>query len=191
MDKIKVPLMSGGSLEVKFPTDEQWKARQKQRRIIVRSLGRGQSQTEVSGGEDFDLALLGEISGGADGVDAAEAALILNQLQWTNVDDVVRQDGGFLVTLRSSWGSIVEYLLVGLTAKQVAAYRRASVTLIDLPHGQQQIKTNMQPAADLFDALCPAHKGIPIVHKVPVVSAVVGELDALMEPSAEGFQKGS
>lgn len=189
-EKITVKMLDGKSLDVTFPTDEQWKERQRSRKITVRQLGRGQSETKVSDGDDGDLALLAAISGGPNGFETAEASMILNQLSLATVDEVERDGDEFKVSLRTYRGE--SQITVKMpSAKQVLGYRRSFVRLIDLPYNQQEMKLNIQAAADLFDELCPEQKATSIVHKVPVVGAVVAEIDRLLEPSSEGFPKGS
>ena len=80
------------AIRLRFPTDEEWIERQKRRKVLIKQLGRGVSETIVSGGEDADAALLAKIREveGPD-VDAFEASRVIEQLSQADVDDVVQE----------------------------------------------------------------------------------------------------
>jgi len=187
MDKITVNILNEHGtreISVSWPTDEQWIKRQRARRILIKQLGRGASETDVVGGADIDLNLIQEISG-EDGFSSDDAGMVLNQLSSAAVENVTRDGAMFLVRLRTCKGAM-EFKLKTPSAKQIMDYRRAFVRLIDLPYGQQEIRTNLQAAAELFDALCEA-KQTPIIWKTPVIAAIATELDRMLEPSREDF----
>ena len=48
------------TVRVRFPTDEEWIDRQRRRKIIVKQLGRGVSETIVANGEDVDCRATGQ-----------------------------------------------------------------------------------------------------------------------------------
>src|SRR3974390_2305440 len=73
------------TVRVRFPTDDEWVERQRRRKVIVKNLGRGISETMIPNGEDIDAALLGKIRTGEDPeVDAFEAQKVVEQ--WANRD---------------------------------------------------------------------------------------------------------
>jgi hypothetical protein len=49
------------TMRVRFPTDDEWLDRQKKRKVIVRQLGRGVSETTIPDSQDADAALLAKI----------------------------------------------------------------------------------------------------------------------------------
>ena len=49
------------TITVRFPTDAEWVERQRRRKIIVKQLGRGVSETVVPGSEDADAELLAKL----------------------------------------------------------------------------------------------------------------------------------
>lgn len=51
------------TVRVRFPSDDEWTARQRRRKVIVKNLGRGMSETTVAGGEEVDAALVAKIRG--------------------------------------------------------------------------------------------------------------------------------
>ena len=46
------------TVRVRFPSDDEWIARQRRRKVLVKQLGRGISETTVANGEDVDAALV-------------------------------------------------------------------------------------------------------------------------------------
>jgi hypothetical protein len=82
---------------VRFPSDEEWIERQRRRKVIVKDLGRGASETTVVHREDADAALLAKIRTEQDGpeVDPFEAAKLIDELATCEVDDVVPVGEGF------------------------------------------------------------------------------------------------
>jgi hypothetical protein len=46
------------AVRVRFPSDDEWIGRQRRRKVLVKQLGRGVSETTVANSEDVDAALL-------------------------------------------------------------------------------------------------------------------------------------
>jgi len=68
------------TIRVRFPSDEEWTERQRRRKVIIKQLGRGVSETIIANGEDADGALLAKIrvpEENALEVDAFEASRII------------------------------------------------------------------------------------------------------------------
>jgi hypothetical protein len=100
---LKIPGPSGGKvIGVRFPTDEEWTERQRRRKVILKQLGRGVSETSMSGGEEVDAELLDKIraDGGHPPVDQYEASRLVQSLAECEVDDVVPGGDSFQVSLR-------------------------------------------------------------------------------------------
>jgi hypothetical protein len=92
-------------VRVRFPTDEEWIDRQKRRKVIVKQLGRGVSETTIPDSAEADAALLAKIrvpEENAPEVDAFEASRIIEQLSQADVDDVVQVGDGFHVTMAAA-----------------------------------------------------------------------------------------
>ena len=49
------------TVRVRFPSDDEWAERQRRRKVIVKQLGRGISETTIPNGEDIDAAMLAKI----------------------------------------------------------------------------------------------------------------------------------
>src|SRR5512141_792509 len=96
------------TVKVRFPTDEEWTERQRRRKIIVRQLGRGISETVIPNSEDVDAALFAKMRvGEGPEVDPFEASRIIEQLSQVDVDDVVTEAGAFRVSMRVPGGLTV------------------------------------------------------------------------------------
>ncbi len=177
------------TVRVRFPTDEEWNERQRRRKIIIKSLGRGKSETTVSGGEDADLALLEKIRLEDDScveVDQYEASRSVEQLSQAEVDDVVHLSGSFRVTTRVL-GATTTHLLRTPSAKDVIDYRRSFARVIDLPYGRQEVTINMAAAAALYKKTCEATEryagAVPVIHQAVAVKAAIDALDEVLEDS--------
>jgi len=176
---------------VRFPTDEEWIERQKSRRTIIRQLGRGMTETDVRGGEEADAALLASIRvGEGPELDPYEAARVIDRIGQADVEDVRREANSYRVALRVPGGETV-HLLKMPTQRQIMEYRRSFVRLVDLPYGHQELRINMAAAGALYDELAEAAEGyagaVPIVHKVPVLQAVIQELEMEIDGGADFF----
>jgi hypothetical protein len=113
-------------LRVRFPTDEEWIDRQKKRKVIVKQLGRGVSETTIPDSQDADAALLAKIRVPEENppeVDAFEASRVTEQLSQVDVDDVAQVGDGFRVTMRVLGGTVCHVLRMP-SAKDVFEYRR-------------------------------------------------------------------
>lgn len=54
------------TIRVRFPSDDEWIGRQRRRKVLVKQLGRGISETTVANGEDVDAALVAKLCEGED-----------------------------------------------------------------------------------------------------------------------------
>jgi len=195
---VRIPGPDGGkTVRVRFPSDDEWTERQRRRKVIIKNLGRGKSETTMPGGEEVDAALLEKIrtDDGQPAVDSYEASKIIQELSECDVDDVVSVGDAFRVTLRVP-GATTAVLLRMPSAKDVAEYRRGFWRVIDLPYGRQECMINLRVASDLFKKFVQAAEGyigdIPIIHQVVAVKAAVDALDfAFAEDRDANFPQGS
>ena len=66
------------TVRVRFPSDDEWIERQRRRKVVIKQLGRGVSETIVANGEDVDAALVAKIrSDPAPEIDAFEAVKVV------------------------------------------------------------------------------------------------------------------
>jgi len=174
------------SIEVRFPTDDEWTDRQRRRKITIKQLGRGVSETILGNTEDVDAALLAKIrvqEGAASDVDPFEASRIIEQLSQAEVDDVVQAGDAFRVTLRVLGGT-VSHMLRMPSAKDVFEYRRGFARVLDLPYNRQELTINLAAAGALYKKLVVSTEGYagdgeaPIIHQAVAVKAAIDALDA-------------
>lgn len=172
------------TVRVRFPSDDQWAERQRRRKVIIKNLGRGVSETIIPNAEDVDAALLAKIrieeETPAD-VDAFEAVKCMEQLAQAEVDDVIHVGDAFRVTTRVLGGTTV-HLLRMPSAKDVFEYRRGFARVLDLPFNKQELTINLRAAAELYEKLVQATEGyvgnVPIIHRAVAVKAAIDALDA-------------
>jgi len=177
------------TVRVRFPSDEEWAERQRRRKVVIKQLGRGVSETIIGNAEDADAALLARISDGeGPEVDPFEASRIIEQLSQAEVDDVVQAGDSFRVTLRVL-GGVVMHLLKMPSAKEVFEYRRGFARVLDLPYNRQELTINLAAAGTLYKKLITATEGYageaPIIHQAVAVKAAIDALDAGFQENAD------
>jgi hypothetical protein len=179
------------TIRVRFPTDEEWIDRQRKRKVIVKQLGRGVSETTIPDSQDIDGALFAKIRVGEDEgpvVDPFEASRVIEQLSQAEVDDVASIGDGFRVTLRVLGGTVTHELRMP-SAKDVFEYRRGFARVLDLPYNRQELVINLAPAATLFKKLIQSSEGyagdVPIIHQAVAVKAAIDALDAVFQETGD------
>jgi len=177
------------TVRVRFPSDDECAERQRRRKVIVKNLGRGISETTIPNGEDIDAALLAKIRTEEEPeVDAFEAQKVIEQLVACDVDDVVLEGDAFRVTLRVLGGTVT-HLLRMPSAKDVSQYRRGFARLLDLPFSRQELTINVRAAGDLWKKLLDSTEGyvgdVPVVHQAVAVKAAIDALDASFQEDRE------
>ena len=170
------------TVRVRFPSDDEWIERQRRRKVIIKQLGRGISETIVGNGEEVDAALGAKIrSEPAPEIDAFEAVKVVEQLSTAEVDDVVSEGDSFRVTTRVLGGSTAHVLNMP-SAKEVFDYRRGFARVLDLPFGKQELTINIAPAGALYKKLVASAEGyagdVPIIHQAVAVKAAIDAMDA-------------
>ena len=173
------------TVRVRFPTDDEWIERQRRRKVLVKQLGRGTSETTVVNREDADAALLAKIRTEQDGpeVDPFEAAKLIEELATCEVDDVVPVSEGFRVTMRVL-GGMTTHVMKTPSAKDTFEYRRGFVRVLDLPFGRQEMTVNIAAVAAFYKKLAVSTEGyagdppvVPVIHQAVAVRAAIDALD--------------
>ena len=179
------------TVRVRFPHDEEWIERQRKRKVIVKQLGRGVSETTIPNSEDADAALLTKIrvpEENAPEVDTFEASRLIEQLSQAEVDDVIQAGDSFRVTLRVLGGTVT-HLLKMPSAKDVFEYRRGFARVLDLPYNRQELIINLAPAGALYKRLAQSAEGyageVPVIHQAVAVKAAIDALDAAFQETAD------
>jgi hypothetical protein len=169
------------TLKVRFPSDDEWTERQRRRKVTIKQLGRGVSETIVANGEDVDSALLEKIREGDEPeVDPFEAVKVIEQLSLAEVDDVVPDADSFRVQLRVL-GAVTTHVLKMPSAKDVFEYRRSFARVLDLPYNRQELTINIAAAAALYKKLAVTTEGyaadVPVIHQAVAVKAAIDAMD--------------
>ncbi len=170
------------AVTVRFPSDEELVDRARRRKIIIKQIGRGTSETVVPEAEDVDAALFEKIrEGEGPDLDVYEASQIIEQLTECEVDDVLPDPEGFRVVLRVP-GATTAIVLRMPTAKEIIHHKRSFAKVLDLPYNRQSVTVNLQAAADLFVALKKRVENyagaVPINHQAVAVKAAIDALEA-------------
>lgn len=169
------------AVSVRFPSDEEWTERQRARKIVTKSLGRGMLKSDVPGHKEVDEAFVRKIKVDGPDVDCYESMTIAGVLSQCDVTDVEREDGGYRVRMAVPGGE-VSVLLRMPTAREIYAFRREYVSAVELPHGKSSTSVNLEAAARLFDALSGETTGyagpVPIIHKEAALVAMIAEFES-------------
>jgi hypothetical protein len=171
---------------VRFPTDEEWALRARARKILIRRLGRGVSETIAPEPSEADVRLYQAIAlNGAPAMTPAEAVRVLEAIGVTDVTDV-RMTGADAEVDMTVAGSTVMHALRMPSADQVVTFRRQAFRMLDLPYNQQELRVNADAGAKLYDQLGGKSddyvNGIPAVHKDAAVRAVIEYIDRNLGP---------
>lgn len=177
------------TVRVRFPSDEEWAERQRRRKVVIKQLGRGVSETIVANGEDVDAALLGKIRDGADPeIDPYEAMKVLEQLSQAEVDDVTPAGDAFRVSLRVLGGTTTHVLRMP-SAKDVFDHRRGFARVLDLPYNRQELTINLASAGVLYKRLLQTTEGyagdVPLIHQAVAVKAAIDALDTAFQETGD------
>ena len=127
---------------VRWPTDEEWGAHRRQRRIVQRQLGRGATESEMDTG-DADAKLYEVIKlNGAPPLSAAEASRVVETIGLCDVMDVRLNAEDAEVDMQTSQGRVKHTVRIP-TIDQVRAMQRTT-KYVTLPHNRTEVRTNLE-----------------------------------------------
>jgi len=184
---------TGGSPQevvLRYPTDAEWIARAKARKLIIRRLGRGVSETVLPEPGEAEVKLYQAIAiNGAPAMTPAEAQKVLETIGNCDVIGVELEDNDAEVEAVILNGRVKHRMKLP-TADQVVKFRRSAFRLLDLPFNQQQLVVTPEAGARLYDE-CGGKsddypKGIPAIHKDAVARAVIDFTDRSLGPRDDG-----
>jgi len=149
---IAINLRTPGGLKtvrVRFPSDDEWITRQRRRKVLVKQLGRGISETTVANGEDVDaalVALIQEKPGNSDApeIDPFEAMKVVGNIKVPGGPDCmdITPDGKELwVTKLEMSAHAVPITYEGKNGKQYVAITAAGASALDdpMPTGSEAV----------------------------------------------------
>jgi len=176
-----------GPVVVRWPSDQEWTARARGRKILQRRLGRGVTEMVQPEPSDVDLAFYDKIKlNGGTSLTKAEAALVGDTLAACAVTNVELEGDTATVTATVLTGQVKLRLAIP-TAAQTVTFRRAAYRLLELPFNTQEIRMNPDAGARLFDE-CKGGSDdytggvIPGIHKDAAVRAVIEQLERNLGP---------
>lgn len=170
---------------VRFPTDAEWADRAAAQRTVIRSIGRGRSETEILNGAEVDRELFVKIllSENAAAFDDAEASAVIGRIARCEAGEAEHDGSQVRIPLSTAAGDTTHFMKVP-SQKQVLDYGKAAVRLVEGRH-RQELRLNVVPAGTLYDALvaapaCNSSLGpayvdgvVPIIHKQAVIAELV------------------
>jgi hypothetical protein len=170
---------------VRYPTDEEWTALQREHRVITKPHGRGKSRPKVNRqvSEPVMVALANalRIDGeGAIEISAAEAKAIIEVLAKCDVIGIQAVHGGFRIETVVMGGQHTAHILCRPELAEILQYQANYRSVVRLPHGQQETTLHLKAFGILYDALVLATEGysgaIPIFHQHHVITALLEEI---------------
>jgi len=174
-------------LEMRWPTDQEWDVRQRARKHIMRSLGRGRFVTEnpMPGPQDLELYNAIRVNGAGD-LTMGEAEFVLNILAQCDVTNVAVDGNQVSVEMSVPTGTVTHHLRLP-SIDQIQSFRRAASKTIELPHGVNEIRTSIMPGAQLYDA-CGGRSDdyadgvVPALHKDAAVRLTIAHIQSEFGP---------
>jgi hypothetical protein len=187
--EIGIYLASGAqSVTVRWPTDQEWAARARWRKIMVRRHPRGATEHQPPPPSEKDVALYEKVAlNGVATVTKGEAHQIFDRLAVATVTGVEIEGHYAIVDLIVYTGETVRHRVKIPTADQVISMRAAALHMLDLPYNQQQLTIHLEPSARLWDD-CQgssedyANGVVPAIHKDAAIRAVIDYLDHNLGP---------
>lgn len=175
---------------LRWPSDEEWADRHRQRKIVIRNVGRGVSETEIDSADaDLKLYQLARLNGAPE-LTAAEASLVIRAIERCEVTEVVLDGEEATVTMQVAGGKVT-HRIQQPTADQVIRMQRAASRLFSAPHNTSQMRMYLEPPAKLWDE-CKGSSddyttAVPALHKDAAIRAVVEQIN--LEMSAGDDEK--
>jgi hypothetical protein len=176
------------SVVVRWPTDEEWTANRRQRKVMMQSLGRGvNEQIPVdSGAADLKLYELIKLNG-APPLTGGEATRVVDAIAACDILGVDLGAADADVQLQIITGGARHFLKVP-TIDQVTAMQKTT-RMLNLQYGRFELRANIEASARLWDACLLKVEGyagsVPIIHKDAAIRAVIQAIEQEVMPKHE------
>mgnify|MGYP007083426123 CR=1 FL=1 len=169
----------------RWPTDQEWAARQAKRKIVQKNIGRGQTEIVQSDYSAVDLDLYQKIrQDGAPDLDEFESSDLIGRLAMCEVTGAEVAGSEIRVECLTPAGPAVHVLGMP-SAKDRFRYAQSYLKPRDLSFGRQEITIHLAAPAELYDANIRQSEGyaspVPIIHKAAVVSAALQAVQELLD----------
>lgn len=166
-------------ITVRFPSDEEWAAHRHRSRMMMRQLGRGASEMEndttVADGKLYEAIKLN----GAPPLSPGEATSVVRAIAKCEVTRVDLGTDEAEAELQILTGRVKHTVRIP-TMDEVRRLHR-STRYITLPYNCQEVKTNLDAAAALWDSCGGKAEGyagpVPNLHKDAVIRQVIQEIE--------------
>lgn len=195
---VHITLLSGDGpkdVTLRFPTDEEWSDRQRRRKIIIKQLGRGVSETMLPDSSDLDLEVVSKLlEPDSAPIDGFEATRILDQLSQCEIDEV-QPEGLTINVLMRVPGGLTSHRLRIPSARDIMEFRRSFARVLDLPYGRQELTLNLPAAGLIYSKLAQSSVGyasasVPIIHQAAAVRALIERLEAGISSNGDAGPNG-
>lgn len=176
------------SIVLRWPSDQEWDQRTRSRKVFIKRLGRGVSETTIDSVE-ADAKLYAQIKEPASpDLSPAEANRIIEAIGTCEVLDCELNGAEAAVTLQTMTGETKHQLRIP-SADEVLFFRRGAVRMLEHPYGKSEIRQNLDSGAKLYDACHLSAEGyangIPSLHKDFAIRAVIEAVDRELRPQGD------
>jgi hypothetical protein len=174
-------------ISMRWPTDEEWGERHRTRKIQIRNLGRGITETDVDTA-DADLKLYRSVRlNGAPELTAAEASMVVKTIERADVSGVVIDGEEAAVTMQVLGGTVTHRLQLPTADQVIKMQRGASRMFSSSQRNASTVRMYLEPTAKLWDECQGRGEGyagaVPSLHKDAAIRAVVEQISIEMSPS--------
>ena len=179
------------NVAIRWPTDNEWAEHARKRKVIMRMLGRGNSQTDVDGAQaDFNLAMAIKLDGVPD-LTLGEAKTVIDLISKCDIHQVHMGDVEAEIELRVLTGHVKHVLKIP-NMDQVIKFEKVNQSAILRANGIQDVRFNVAAVADLWDECggrgTEGYKDglVPNIHKD---GAFRGVIRAVQEEVSAGYDE--
>ena len=176
------------NIVVRWPTDEEWIAHNKRKRIVQTNIGRG-VHTSVQDTGEADLKLYESIKlDGAPPLNTDEATYIIELIARCEVTslEVGAEEAAVQLTLVK--GAEAKHAMRIPTIGEMRRLQRLATVMV-LPYSRFQIRPNLEAAAALWDQCGGRAEGyagpVPNIHKDAAIRAVIQALENEAQPKPD------
>lgn len=176
-------------VHVRTPSEAEWSELQRARPLILRDLGRNQSEQSIPDSPEADLKLYEAIRmDGSANLDEYEAGIIIRQIERFDVKGVEREGGEFIVSALTAGDAEFDFRIRIFSARDLVRYRKDRATSRTLQHGVSRIHLHLSPAVELFDRYSQSGTDYSAIWKARVCDAVASAIEQMTSGGGENFR---
>jgi hypothetical protein len=171
-------------ITVRWPTDEEWSAHRKRRKIFQKQFGRGATETDMDTSAGDPVLYEAIKLDGAPALSVAEAGAVIDAISVCSVLGVDLRAADAEVQLQTVMGEVTHTVKIP-TMDQVRNLQK-STHLVNLPYNRQEIRTSLENSTSLWDQCGGQGVGytgeVPNVHKDVAIRAVIAAIEQEVMP---------